>query len=209
MSIWRRMKGMMQRSSVVLLLAGGFDPGGLWWAVMNRHHCLYYIPRGVCPKTPDSSTQIPLKWIIKALERLLSGECLPRGFCSLGRACHQRRNEQYVVFHGTVPPVLPHAWSSRCCPLPPLLHGSWAKKHLCAAGMEGTYRSCSCLSLDISSVIPGWQLYTHAWSPSLSHLELVLGFCPYCKHTEGFTVFVRGQISLVLGWEAWWVSQDL
>lgn len=107
------------------------------------------------------------------------------------------------------PPVLPCVWSSSYCPLPLLLHRWWAKKHLCAADTEGTYRSCQCLSPDISSVIPCLQLYTHAWSPSLSHLELVLGFCPYCKHTEGFTLFVRGRISVVLGWEAWWVSQDL
>lgn len=80
------------------------------------------------------------------------------------------------------PPVLPCAWSSSYCILP-LLHRLWAKKHLCAAGTEGTYRSCQCLLLNISSVIPCLQLYTHARSPSLSCLELVEGFCPCCKHT--------------------------
>lgn len=71
------------------------------------------------------------------------------------------------------PSVLPCAWSSSYCPPPLLLHSLWAKKHLHAAGTEGTYRSCQHLSLNISSVIPCLQLYTHAWSPSILSLSWV------------------------------------
>lgn len=68
-----------------------------------------------------------------------------------------------------------------------------------AAGMEAALSK-------LSMFVP-WhvllQLYTFVQSPSLSHLELSLGFCLQSKHTERFTAFVRGQISVVLGWEAW------
>lgn len=90
----------------------------------------------------------------ESYKKPLSGECLPVALCSLSRACHKLGNEQYIVTYGTVPPVLPCPCSSSYCPLALLLHRLWAEKHLCAAGIEGTYKSCQYLSLDISSVVP-------------------------------------------------------
>lgn len=72
--------------------------------------------------------------------------------------------------------VLPCGCSSSCCPLALLLHRLWAKKHLCAAAIEGTCKSCWYLSLDVSSVIPCTQQCIHAQSPFLFCLELALGF---------------------------------
>lgn len=165
------------------------------------------MPQGGCPKPPYSSTQ--LKWWTKALKRLCQVNACQLLLVASVEHVTSTGMSSISWFMEMCPPVLSCAQSGSYCPLLLLLHRLWAKKHPRAAGTEGTCRSCQCLSLNISSVIPCLQLYTHARSPSLSHLELVLGFCPYCKHTEGFTLFVRGQISVVLGWEAWWVSQDL
>lgn len=158
------------------------------------------IPQGGCLKSPSSSAHM----VNESFKKTLSGECLPVALHSLSRSCHKCGNERYIVIYETVPPSSALCLVQQLLPsYPPLLHRLWAKKHLRAAGIEGTCRSCQRLSLDFSVVTPCLQLCTHARLPSLSRLKLVLGFCPYCKNAEGFTMLVRGPISVVLGWEAW------
>lgn len=147
-------------------------------------------------QTPRFSTHF--EWWMKASNRFCENTC--QLLCVAWEEHDTSAGMSRILwFSELCPPVLPSAMPA------PLAVG---KNHLHAAGVGRTCRSYQCLSLDISSIMFCLQLYTHAHYPS-SPLELVLGFCPYCEHTEGFTVFVRGQISVVLGWEAWWVSQDL
>lgn len=104
----------------------------------------------------------------------------------------------YIVITDLCPPVLPSA-----TPAPLALR----KSPLRAAGVGGTCRSCQCLSLEISSILFCLQRFTRTQSPlfpswaGLRHLPLL--WACWKIHCVG------GQISVVLGWEAWWVSQDL
>lgn len=134
----------------------------------------------------------------ESFKQALRGELLAVALCSLSRVCHKCRNEQYTVITDLCPPVLPSATPA------PLAVG---KSPLRAAGVEGTCRSCQCLSLDTCSILFCLQPFTRAQSPllpswaGLGHLPLL--WARWKIHS------VRGQISVVLGWEAWWVSQDL
>lgn len=109
--------------------------------------------------------------------------------CSLSRACHKCRNEQNVVIVNCAPLF---------CPLPLLPHWPWERTicmQLVWREPVGAISVCQLTFLALCSV----HSYTHKLSHPSSPLELVLGFCPYCEHAERFTVFVGGQISVVLG----------
>lgn len=135
----------------------------------------------------------------ESFKQALWGEHLAVALCSLSRACHKCRNEQYIVITELCPLF---------CPLPLLPHWLWERAicmQLVWKEPVGAISVCHLIFPALYSVYS----HSHMLSYPSSRLELVLGFCPYCEHAERFTVFVRGQISVVLGWEARWVSQDL
>lgn len=114
---------------------------------------------------------------------------------------------QYIVIYRTVPPPFCPVLGPAATALSPSFCTGcgWGSVCMQLAWREPAEAASVC---HFSVVTPCLQLYTHARLPSLSRLKLVLGFCPSRKNAEGFTVLVRGPISVVLGWEAWWVSQE-
>lgn len=161
----------------------------------SRHPCICILQSG-CPKPPNFSTQF--EWW-KASNRLCE-----MSTCQL--LCIA------WVEHVTSAGMSSILWFLNCaplfCPLPLLPHWLW-ERTIC---MQLVWREAvGAISVCHLILLAFYSVYSH--SHMLSHPsslpELFLGFCPYCEHTERFTVFVRGHISVVLGWEAWWISQDL
>lgn len=137
-SIWRGMKRVMQRCSVILLLA---DPRSLCWAVLWMTPIAFIYLHSPRSLSPYPRFFHPAQMLNERVKNTWSGECLPIARCSLSRACYKYRN---------VAQVLRCAWSSSNRPQLLSLH----RTRLCAGSMEGSCRSCQSLSFDISTVTP-------------------------------------------------------
>lgn len=140
-------------------------------------------------------------WMVnESFKQTLWGEHLPVALFRLSRACHKYRNEQHTVISELCPLF---------CPLLLLSHWLWERT--------------SCLQLvcrqpvgAISAVFVTWcfqhfilftaihtcsvtlpPLLSWSWASALTVSPLKDSLC------------LSQAISVVLGWEAWWVSQDL